>query len=93
MPCLLGLVALSAPRVVIVLLVLFSDYLGRAYDSFLWPVIGFFVAPTTTLAWAWAENTAPAKLQGFQLVVVIIAVLIDLGVIGGGRSWVAGRNR
>ena len=39
MPCLVGCLALSAPRFAIVLVVLFSDYIGRAFDSNLWPLL------------------------------------------------------
>jgi hypothetical protein len=86
MPCLLALGGLAIPRTIIVLLVLFSDYIGRAFDSFLWPLLGFFFLPTTTLAWAWAVNTRGA-VRGVHAIVVVIAALLDLGVIGGGRSW------
>jgi hypothetical protein len=40
MPCLVGCLALSAPRFAIILVALFSNYLGRAYESALWPFIG-----------------------------------------------------
>ncbi len=86
MPCLAALLALAAPRVVIVLLVIFTDYIGRAFDSVLWPLLGFFLLPTTTLAWAWATNTR-GEVGGVHAIIVILAVLLDLGVIGGGRSW------
>jgi hypothetical protein len=82
----LAIIALSAPRAVIVLLVIFTDYIGRAFDSFLWPLLGFVFLPTTTLAWAWAQNTR-GEVAGVHLVVVVVAVLLDLGVIGSGRSW------
>ena len=42
------------PRLVIVLVVIFSDYIGRAYEGFLWPFLGFLFMPVTTLAYAWA---------------------------------------
>ncbi len=85
MPCLLALLALSAPRAVIVLLVIFTDYIGRAFDSFLWPLLGFVFLPTTTLAWAWAQNTR-GEVAGVHLVVVIAGLLLDLGMVGSGRS-------
>jgi hypothetical protein len=83
---LLAIGGLTLPRVVIVLLVIFSDYIGRAFDSFLWPLLGLFFLPTTTLAWAWAQNTR-GEVAGVHLVIVVLALLLDLGVIGGGRSW------
>jgi len=84
MPCLLGFFALIAPRVVLVVLWIFSDYVGTAHTSMLWPVLGFFFLPVTTLAHAWAWHHQPSgSVQGVGLVVVVIAILIDLGIIGG----------
>lgn len=79
MPCFVGCLALFAPRVALVLVALFSDFLGRAYESLLWPLLGFFFLPLTTLAYAWAVNTH-GSVRGFPLVVVVIAVLVDLGL-------------
>jgi hypothetical protein len=84
MPCCLGLLALSAPRVVIVLVVFFSDYIGRAYATVLWPLLGFIFAPTTTLAYAFAMHNGGAR--GLYLALIVIAVLIDLGSSGYGLS-------
>ena len=72
MPCLLAIGGLTVPRVVIVLLVIFTDYIGRAFDSFLWPLLGFFFLPTTTLAWAWAENTR-GEVGGVHALIVVLA--------------------
>jgi hypothetical protein len=77
---------------VIVLLVIFTDYIGRAFDSFLWPLLGFIFLPTTTLAWAWAQNTR-GSIRGVHAIVVALAALVDLGFIGGGRSWFIRRRR
>jgi hypothetical protein len=73
------------PRFVIVMLALFSNYLQTAYTGLLIPLLGFLFMPFTTLAYAWAINST-GEVSGLQLVVVIIAVLIDLGVIGGGAN-------
>jgi hypothetical protein len=83
MPCLIALLALCVPRVVIVCLAVFTHYLGAAYQSLLWPLLGFFFMPYTTLAYAWAKNSS-GSVDGWYLVVVILAVLADVGVIGGG---------
>jgi hypothetical protein len=91
-PCLLAAGLLAAPRFIIVLLVVFSDYIGRAFDNALFPILGFIFLPTTTLAWAFAQNRN-GGVSGLYLVLVIIAVLLDLGFIGGGRSWFIRRDR
>ncbi len=49
MPCCLGIIALSVPRFVILLIVIFSDYIGTAYETTLLPFLGFLFMPTTTL--------------------------------------------
>lgn len=90
MPCLVGLIALIFPRLAIVLVVIFSDYIGRAYQGILWPLLGFIFAPLTTLAYAWAMNSR-GSVSGAALVVVVLAVMIDLGMIGGSSRW--GRKR
>ena len=84
MPCLVGCLALIAPRVTIILVVIFSDYLGTAYQTTIWPLLGFFFLPVTTLAYAFAWHMEPrGSVQGLGLAIVVIAVLIDLGIIGG----------
>jgi hypothetical protein len=70
------------PRFTIILVVIFSDYIGRAYETFLWPFLGFLFMPMTTLAYAWAIHSR-GSVAGFQLAVVVLAVLIDLGIVGG----------
>jgi hypothetical protein len=82
MHCLLGILGFFAPRLVIVLLVLTGDYIGRAYATVLWPLLGFLFMPLTTLAYAWARNTY-GSVHGLGLVVVVLAVLFDLGILGG----------
>lgn len=76
---------LITPRLVMVVLWLFSDYLSRAYDTWIIPLIGFFVLPTTTLAYAVAENEV-GGFRSWGAIVVIVAVALDLGMWGGGRG-------
>ena len=88
MPLVLGCVALAFPRLVLVLVWLFgSGYLGRAYDTWIWPVLGFFFLPTTTLAFAFASNTlgAAGEVPPLGWVLIIVAVLIDVGSWGNGE--------
>ena len=92
MPFVVGCLALLTPRFAIVLVVLFSDYIGRAYETTLWPFVGFLFLPVTTLAYAWAINSN-GSVEGFHLFVVIVAVLIDLGMFGGSASEQRRRSR
>ncbi len=85
MPCLVGILAFFFPRLAIVAVVIFSNYLGAAYQTVFWPLLGFIFMPLTTLAYAWAIN-ANGSVSGGYLVIVILTVLIDLGILGGGAS-------
>jgi hypothetical protein len=85
MPFAVGCLALLTPRFAIVMVVIFSDYIGRAYETTLWPFLGFVFLPLTTLAYAWAINSR-GSVAGFHLAVVVVAALIDLGVFGGSAS-------
>jgi hypothetical protein len=89
MPCLLGCLALSLPRFVLAVVWLFSDYLGRAIQSNLLLFLGFLFLPLTTLTYAWAKNTY-GSVEGIGLALVILAGLIDVGIVNFGRP---GRRR
>ena len=88
MGCFVILFALISPRLALVVTWLFSGVLERAYDSWLVPVIGFFILPWTTLAWAWMYHAGPGRtVEGLVWALVGVAALIDLGsLLGGGRS-------
>ena len=85
MPILVGCLALATPRFAILLVVLFSDYIGRAYDTTMWPLLGFFFMPLTTLSYAFAINSNGA-VDGMHLVLVVVTVLLDLGLVGAGSK-------
>lgn len=84
MPCLLLLLVLAFPRVVLVAVFLLSNYLQRAYMNLLIPLLGFFFLPLTTLTYAWLVNTR-TPLEGIYLILLIVAVIIDVGGLGGGE--------
>ena len=91
--CLLLIVFLAFPRITLVLLFLFSNYLQRAYHGLILLLLGFLFLPLTTLAYAWMINTRQ-PLAGINLLILIVAVVIDLGGLGGGehhrrRRWEA----
>ena len=84
MPCVLALLLLGLPRLALLLVFLFSDYLGRAFQTNFWPFLGFFVAPLTTLAWAWSMN-AYGAIEGFGAAAVLVGLLFDFGFLGAAR--------
>lgn len=92
MPCLLGCLAAFFPRVAVALVWLFGHgYLGRAYEHWVWPLLGFLFLPLTTLVFAYAVNSLgePAEVTPLGWVLVFVALAGDLGLIGGGTKTAA----
>ena len=83
MCCLLVLLAFFTPRIVLVLLFLFSSYLSSAFDTWLWPTLGFFFLPATTIGYAIAQNEF-GGLNGLGIIALLIGVAVDIGLLGGG---------
>jgi hypothetical protein len=87
MPCLIALLALLSPRLAIVFTAIFSDMLSRAFDSWLLPLIGFFLLPWTTLAYAVMWDIGTRDVNGFEWFIVVLAFLADIASWAGGRSY------
>ncbi len=91
MPCLLLALFLLFPRVALVLLYFFTHFLERAYHSLLILVLGFIFVPLTTLVYAFMVNSNIPP-EGINLLWLFIAVLVDLGFLGGGYRHHRSRN-
>lgn len=87
MPCLVALLALISPRLALFAIFLFSNLLSRAFDSWLLPLVGFFLLPWTTLAYTVMWDVGTRTVNGFEWFIVILAFLADLGSYAGGRSY------
>ena len=77
--CLLALASAISPRFGLFLVWLVTDRIPAAFDgNWLFPILGFFFLPWTTLAWAvaWAPV---GGIKGFGWFVVIFAFVVDLG--------------
>jgi hypothetical protein len=84
MPCLIVIFFAAFPRIALVLVFLLSTYLERAYHGLLIPLLGFFFLPLTTLVYAWLVNTSQ-PLAGTSLIILLLAVVVDVGGLGGGE--------
>jgi hypothetical protein len=56
MPCLVLILILAFPRVVLVLMLLLSTYIERAYHGLIIPLLGFIFLPLTTIVYALMVN-------------------------------------
>jgi hypothetical protein len=84
--CFVALLALFSPRLALIALWLFGDLLSRAFDSWLVPLIGFFLLPWTTLAYAvmWSSSN---DVTGFEWLIVVLGFFFDLGSYARGGSY------
>ena len=84
MCCLVLAVLLVGPRLGLILLFLFTNTISRAFHhGMLLPLLGFIFLPWTTLAYTWMISSGH-PIAGVYLVILIIAVVVDLGAHGGG---------
>ena len=79
MACLVVLLAFISPRLALFGIFLFSDLLSCAFDSWFVPLLGFFLLPWTTLAYAVMWSASTNRVSGFEWFIVILAFLVDLG--------------
>ena len=84
MGCIIPILSLFMPRVVMVFIFLLTNWFALAFNTLLWPLLGFLFMPYTTLAWMAAMLNNGHQVSGIWLIIVIIAILLDLG--GQGHS-------
>jgi hypothetical protein len=82
MPCLLAVLILLFPRVAILVLYFFTTFFTGVYDTVLIPLLGFIFMPLTLIAYTWLTKSAQ-PVDAFYLVVILLAVIVDLGLVGG----------
>lgn len=82
MPILLLIFALFVPRVVIVLLWLFSTWFQGVFDTFIIPVLGFIFLPYTLLWYTVVQNAYGGEWGILQVVIMALAIAFDLAPAG-----------
>ena len=84
MPCCLLILILLFPRVALAVLFLFTRYLnGPFHHNLLVLILGFVFLPLTTLLYAWMFHQG-MPVEGIYVLWLLIAALVDLGMVGGG---------
>jgi hypothetical protein len=86
MPCLLALIALIAPRLLLVLLWFFSTWFNGLFDTPLWPILGFVFLPTTLLWYTVVLHFFAGAWTAVPIVGIIVALMIDVSPASGRRE-------
>ena len=88
MGCLVTLIALISPRFALILLWIFGDLLSTAFDSWIIPLLGFFLLPWATITYAAMYDWgAGHHVTGFEWMFVILAFLLDLASYAQGDRF------
>jgi hypothetical protein len=83
--CFIILIAFFMPRLILAGLYFFYHVCFNVFQTWYWPLLGFLFMPYTTLAYMWAMY-ANGKIEGWYLVLLIVAILFDLSSNGGTTS-------
>ncbi len=78
MPCLLTLIALTAPRLVIVLVWLFSNWFTGLFPTLVVPLLGFIFLPTTLLWYTAVQHWYGGQWSFWPLIGLVFSLLIDM---------------
>lgn len=88
MGCIAVIIALIFPRLLIIVLWLFTDWFDGVFNGILIPVLGFIFLPVTTLWYSVVVNHYSGVWSVIPVLGMVLAIAIDLGSTRGG--W---RNR
>jgi hypothetical protein len=78
MPCLFVLLALAAPRLVVVVLWFATNWFRGIFPSVLWPVLGFVFLPTTMLWYTAVQHWFGGNWTLWPIVGLVVALAIDV---------------
>ncbi|MEA3337761.1 MAG: hypothetical protein U9R25_17840 [Chloroflexota bacterium] len=75
--CLLAMGAAIAPRLVLIIMAIFGDRMSLAFDSWIWPVLGWIFLPYTTIMYilVW---TPLGGVSGWDWIWVGLGLILDL---------------
>ena len=85
MPCLVVIILLGFPRLALLLIWLLSDYARTAFETVVWPVLGFLFFPYTTLCYMWAANATGHRISGGWVFLIVLGVFCDLAASGSAK--------
>ena len=87
MGCTFAVLALAVPRVLMLFVFLLTDWFARAFQTQVWPIMGFVFMPYTTLAYLAAMLNNNHTVSGGWLALLIVAVIVDVGHWGGAHKY------
>jgi len=86
--------ALAVPRLVLIFLALTTNVVGMAFEGIWWrALLAWAFLPVSTLVYIGVWHTTGAgPWTGLSPILFVVAVLVDLGLVGGLRRSVTPRT-
>lgn len=78
MACLFALLAAFFPRLTLLFLWVFTPYVNRAFDTFIWPLLGVIFLPFATLMYVLVWNTGGRGVDSWEWGLVALAAFLDI---------------
>ena len=85
MPCLVAILALAAPRLVVLALWFLTGWFRGLFDTLLWPVLGFIFLPTTLLWFSAVQRWFGGEWTLWPIVGLVVALMMDVSPSSGRR--------
>ena len=80
--CLLLLGLLLGPRILLILIWIFTNWYN-AFESSLVAFLGWLFLPCTSMAWMYIYFNNGGNIEGGYLLLLILGVLFDIGTFSG----------
>lgn len=88
MPIIFGVLGLLFPRVLIIVLWLFTGWFRGVFDNIIYLFVGMLVLPVSTLWYSVVINYFNGSWSALPVIGMVIAVIIDLGGWRSSRKYV-----
>jgi len=80
--CIFVLIALLSSRLALALVWIFTPWVDRAFGPIIWPILGIIFLPWTTLLYVLFWNTGGRGVTGWEWILVILGVFVDVASHG-----------
>jgi hypothetical protein len=80
--CLLAIIGFFSPRLLLIILWIFTNFVDRAFDSWIVPALGLVFAPITTVVYVLVYSPV-LGVSALGWVFVFFGVIADLGAYSG----------
>lgn len=76
------ILGLITPRITILILWFLSTWFQGVFQTYLWPILGFFFFPHTLLWYSAVSNWYGGTWNEWHIAILVLAVLMDIGRSG-----------